>query len=159
MIELSIANMECLTKTPPSPKNTSNKYNFPFDLTGCFLAGGALTSHYTGKTTNDFDIYPKTKKDRDSIVETLFDEYHNYHASDRALTFVKDGETPIQVMIFDVFQSAQSIFDYFDFTVNMAAYDFDTDETIMDENFLVHNSQRYLHINPNTKYPYATVCA
>ncbi len=160
MIEFDTDICDVCEKFPPKPKPKTNTKNNDFGLPykGCFLAGGALTSRYTAKPVNDYDLYPKSVDDRAALIEALFDDgYYNYHSSDRALTFVADGIHPIQVMIFDVFPTADVIFDFFDFTINMAAIDLDTEEVILHDDFLTHNSQRYLHFNPATKFPYASM--
>ena len=129
----------------------------PHGLKKCFIAGGAITSLYTNKPINDFDIYPKSLEGREDAIRWAFDSgYWNCHVSSRALTFVnRDGDN-VQIMIFDTFETADKIFSQFDFTVCMGAFDLDAEKFILHEKFLLHCSQRFLSFNPNTRYPYAS---
>lgn len=130
-------------------------------LTGCFVAGGAITSIYTNKPINDFDIYPKHDEGLRNAILWAYEQsgYWCVDHSSRAMTFAKGdkGEYPnIQIMHFENFSTAQTIFDFFDFTVCMGAYDMDEKKFILHEQFLEHCSQRYLSFNRNTRYPYAS---
>lgn len=125
-------------------------------LKNCFVAGGAITSLYTNKPINDYDIYPKSVEAMENAIVTLFEDgYFCCHASSRALTFSKEEER-IQIMVFDTYETADKIFGFFDFTVCMGAFDIDTQKFILHDNFLIHCSQRFLSFNVNTKFPYAS---
>lgn len=124
------------------------------NLIGCYLAGGAITSIFTNQPINDYDIYPKSQEDlENSVIYLMEDGYFNVFASDKALSFVK-GETTIQIMLFDIFETPEKIFSCFDFTINMAALDIDKKEFTFHKDFLKHCSQRFLKFNINTKFPY-----
>lgn len=130
-------------------------------LKGCFVAGGAVTSIYTNKPINDFDIYPKSEEAlRDAILWAYEDSgYWCVDHSSRAMTFANGdkGENPnIQIMHFDTFETAEKIFECFDFTVCMGAYDLDEGKFVLHEQFLEHCSQRFISFNRNTRYPYAS---
>lgn len=57
----------------------------------CYLAGGAITSIFTNKDINDYDIFFKHKED---IVRFLYNEsYGTNFKSDYAITIAKDGKT------------------------------------------------------------------
>lgn len=125
-------------------------------LKNCFIAGGAITSLFTNKPINDFDIYPKSVTAREDAIRWMFESgYYCAHSSSRALTFVKD-EQQTQIMIFDTYETAEKIFDMFDFTVCMGAFDLDTEKFSTHEMFLLHCSQRFLQFNPKTNFPYAS---
>lgn len=125
-------------------------------LTGVFLAGGAITSLHTNKPINDWDLYPKSVAARNNAIHWLFESgYWCAHATNRALTFVQD-ECQIQLMLFDTFDTAEKIFECFDFTVCMGAFDLDSEEFTLHKKFLLHCSQRYLSFNPKTRFPYAS---
>lgn len=125
-------------------------------LKNCFIAGGAITSLFTNKPINDFDIYPKSIEAREDAIRWMFESgYYCAHSSTRAITFVKD-EQQTQIMIFDTYETAEKIFDMFDFTVCMGAFDLDAEKFITHEKFLLHCSQRFLQFNPNTSFPYAS---
>ncbi|PZP69520.1 MAG: hypothetical protein DI604_17945 [Delftia acidovorans] len=126
-------------------------------IPGAFAAGGAVTSVFTGKTINDVDVYFKS---REAFDYAIADAYENgwwcVSSSKRAVTFSDNGGTPVQFMHFDFFPNAQDIFNAFDFTVVMGALDFDSGEFIFHNDFLKHNSQRFLRFHPGTRYPLAS---
>lgn len=133
----------------------------PIGLTDCFIAGGSVLSLVTKSEISDYDIYPKSEEGFIEVVETLFDNNcFVVCVSDRAVTFkcndIKDstGERMIfQVMTFDYFPDAQSIFKNFDFTVCMAAFDCDTEEYFFDDMFWQDVASKSLRFNSGTKYP------
>lgn len=129
--------------------------SYPYDQ--AFVAGGAITSVFTAQPVNDADIYFKS---RAAFEEAVFQSYEEgfwcVDASKRAVTF-SDNQTYIyQLMHFDFFPTAQDIFNAFDFTINMAALDLDTGEFTFHDDFLKHNSQRFLRFNKGTRYPLAS---
>lgn len=127
-----------------------------YPIPGAFAAGGAVTSVFTGKPINDVDVYFKSREAFEYAVASAY-ENGNWcvSSSKRAVTFV-DGDNIIQFMHFDFFPTAQAIFDAFDFTVVMGALDFDTGEFAFHDDFLKHNSQRFLRFHPGTRYPLAS---
>lgn len=127
-------------------------------LTGCYVAGGAITSLYTNKPIADLDIYPKSHEALEGAIRWAFEDsgMWNTDASSRALTFGTREQTQVQIMHFDVFPSPKSIFDAFDFTCCMGAFDLDTEKFTLDKRFLEHCSQRFLSFNPGTRFPYAS---
>lgn len=137
----------------------------PFGLTRCFIAGGAVLSAATKKPIADYDVYPKDAQGREDVIAHLIEtNCFIVNISDRAITFKcnghydKDGNrTIIQVMILDLFPTAQEIFNLFDFTVCMAAYDCDLKEYIFHEDFYPDVASNTLRFNPNTKYPLASM--
>lgn len=124
---------------------------------GAFVAGGALTSVFTNHAISDVDIYFKTKEDFIRAVEQAYDEgMWCVAATDRAVTFVYRTSV-VQLMHFDFFPTAEAIFDAFDYTVNMAAYDIDQDKFTFSEDFFKHASQRFLRFHSGTRYPYGSL--
>lgn len=124
---------------------------------GAFIAGGALTSAFTNQPINDVDIYFKTEADFVEAVQQAYDEsMWCVSATDRAVTFAYDGKI-IQLMHFDYFADANAIFDAFDYTVSMAAYDIDKAEFVFHEDFMKHAAQRYLKFHSGTRYPYGSL--
>lgn len=122
-----------------------------------FIAGGALTSAFTGMGINDVDIYFKNKKAFMLAVEQAYDEsLWCVSATDRAVTFVRDN-CIIQLMHFDFFNTAEEIFDAFDYTVCMAAFDIDKQDFVFHEDFMKHASQRFLRFHSGTRYPYGSL--
>lgn len=128
-----------------------------FSPKGAFIAGGAITSVFTGKPINDVDFYFKSKDDFIEAVGLAYNEsLWCVAASDRAVTFV-NGDSIVQLMHFDFFPTAEAIFDAFDFTVCMAAYDLDKEEFVFHENFMKHAAQRHLSFHSGTRYPYGSL--
>jgi len=125
---------------------------------GFYLAGGALTSIFSGQPINDLDFYPKTHEDLRNGIYFIYNDlaYFNTFNSSRASTFVRDEEHPIQLMHYDSFPDAEKIFRHFDFTINMAAYDVDSGELFFHEDFFKDLSKRELSFNINTRYPYGS---
>lgn len=125
---------------------------------GAFIAGGALTSVFTGQHINDVDMYFKTKEDFLQAVCHAYDErLWCVAATDRAVTFMGRNNEVIQLMHFDFFETAEAIFDAFDYTVCMAAYDLDKEEFIFHDDFMKHSAQRFLRFHSGTRYPYGSL--
>lgn len=124
---------------------------------GAIIAGGALTSAFTGQPINDVDLYFKSKED---FIEAVAEAYESslwcVAATDRAITFVS-GDDVIQLMHFDFFEDAEAVFDAFDYTIVMAAYDIDKAEFVFHEDFFKHAAQRFLRFHSGTRYPYGSL--
>lgn len=140
------------------PKVSLITDNLPPEMSDCFVAGGAITSIYTNKPINDIDVYPKSYAAYECIIALMYESgYYCADHSERAVTFANGLNTPVvQIMHFDEFSSAEKIFECFDFTVCMGAYDMDKKEFILHDMFLEHCSQRVLCFNPKTRFPYAS---
>lgn len=122
-----------------------------------FIAGGALTSVFTAQPINDVDLYFKSKE---AFIEAVRDAYDNglwcVAASDRAITFAH-GDSVLQFMHFDFFETAEAIFDAFDFTACMAAYDLDAQTFVFHDDFFKHANQRYLKFHAGTRFPFGSL--
>ena len=116
----------------------------------CFLAGGAVTSIFTGKDINDFDLYFKSSTE---LYEFMTNE-HPYllFASDKAFTFKIDSNE-FQAIFFRYFDKAEDIFETFDFSCCMGAYDFKQEKFILHDDFILDNAQRTLRYNVKTSFP------
>lgn len=128
---------------------------------GCFIAGGAILSKITKQEINDYDIYPKSQEDAVNIITDLIEDGLFVVAySPKAITLksnemLSNGERQlVQVIIFDYFQNAQDIFNTFDFSVCMCAYDTDTEEYHFAENTILDIASRTITFNPNTRHPF-----
>lgn len=97
-------------------------------------------------------MYFKTKQDLGDFLYNEMDGNWIIANTDKAFLFKKDGKK-IQAIYFRYFDSAESIFDTFDFTVCMGAYDFDKEEFVLHQDFLRHNASRILKFNANTAFP------
>ncbi|MGL5329972.1 MAG: hypothetical protein ACRDD7_11935 [Peptostreptococcaceae bacterium] len=119
----------------------------------CFIAGGTITSLFCNRDINDIDVYFRSKKD---LAEFMYDniEYGKWIlAKTNKALLVKYKDIEVQLVWFDTFETAEEIFDTFDYTVCMGAFDFKTEEFILHKDFLQHNSQRILKYNSKTAYP------
>ena len=139
--------------------------------TKAILAGGALTSIFSGKEINDYDLYFRNKEDLILFVRNAFldedniedeDDFIEMEAyslictsqTDRSITFnVPNSNLKLQLIHFDYFENVSDIFKSYDFTINMCAFDFVHEQFIMEENFLIDIAQRRLTFNTGTKYP------
>lgn len=136
---------------------------YPFaGLENCFVAGGAILSAVTKSDVSDYDIYPKSTEAAIETIYYLMEEEGCFivNISDRAITLKsntvkndKDERVIVQVMMFDEFTSAERIFEFFDFTVCMAAFDCDTKEYVFHPDFWIDVAGKTIRFNPKTRYP------
>ena len=123
----------------------------------CIIAGGSITSLFTRNEINDIDIYFRSKESLINALKEIKGQSTIMAFTDKATMFVKDSsEYAYQFIHFKFFDNPQEIFDTFDFTVCMGAYDFKTEDFIFHPSFLTHNSQRLLKVNDKTAYPIMT---
>lgn len=113
------------------------------------LAGGAITSLFTRKPINDFDIYFRNE---DDAISALHDCGSIHSMSKKAVITISNGKM-IQLIYFKYFNTAHEIFESFDFTINMGAFDFATEQFVFHEDFFLHNTKRMLRFNPETAFP------
>lgn len=123
-----------------------------------FVAGGAITSLFTNKDINDIDIYFRDEKDLINFITEIYNNnYWIVSCTDKSILFQYKREDhnciDIQLIYFKYFKDAYEIFNTFDFTVNMGAFDFKTEEFVFHDDFLKHNSQRILKFNDKTAFP------
>lgn len=139
--------------------------------TNAILAGGALTSIFSGKEINDYDIYFRTKEDLIDFVRNIYCDEDNLDEdkfvdmaaytlvctsqTDRSITFSEpnNDKLKIQLIHFDYFENISDIFQSYDFTINMGAYDFKHEQFVFHHDFLTDIAQRRLNFNSGTKYP------
>lgn len=140
------------------------------------IAGGAITSLFTNNEINDFDIYFRSQREMEGFLLDMFnlgvefDDKGNFEViqshggsldthvypmgyTDKSVMFTAFQGHLLQVIAFDTFINPGQIFDKFDFSINMGAFDFSDDTWVFDINFLKDNSQRSLAFNPKTAFP------
>ena len=121
---------------------------------GCFLAGGAVNSAFTGRDIVDFDLYFKSEQTFRQAVEDAFDDgLWCAQASHRSVTFSDGGSTTLQFMHFEFFDSAAAVFDAFDFTICMGAWDTSAKEFVLHPDFLTDCAARRLRFHSGTRFP------
>lgn len=134
-------------------------FNYLGDLTdtlkryNCYVAGGTITSLFTNRDINDIDIYFRDEQSAIDFLYEVWKEGQWVTALTKKAIMLKYGELDIQLIFFKYFNSAEEIFDTFDFTINMGAYDFKLDQFVLHDDFLKHNSQRILRFNSKTAFP------
>lgn len=118
-----------------------------------YIAGGTVTSLFSNRDINDIDIY---FRDENSLVNFLYDIWDDRQfvlAHTKKATLLKYDDVEIQLVHFDYFADIDAIFDTFDFTVCMGAFDFADEQFHLHPDFLQHNSQRILKFNRHTAFP------
>lgn len=148
---------------------SDNVWEF-FKASNAIIAGGAITSVFTNKEVNDIDVYFRSEEDLFRALAAVFDESqytpddlidilgsHDliYNGKSQRTLMLKDKETEqnIQLMTFRYFDSPEDIFESFDYTVCMGAYDCTSGEFVFHADFFKHNAQRYLKFHTGTTYP------
>ncbi|MGE7840644.1 hypothetical protein ACQKNX_07625 [Lysinibacillus sp. NPDC093712] len=118
------------------------------------IAGGMISSLFTNKEINDVDVY---FRDYGSLYlfadQTLSGNHVVSHTSKATQFLTKGTEILVQIIHYRTYEKVEDIFNTYDFTVCMGAYDFEIEEFILHPDFLKHNSQRILRFNSNTSYP------
>ena len=144
-------------------KRLGDVYNL-LKETKCILAGGALTSLFSGKEINDWDIYCTSKESISEVFTSAWGVSESYYlgqfdlvvkfATERSLLCVgKNGGEKIQFIHYKTFKDAQDIFNSFDFEHCMAAYDFATEEFVFHPHFFKSLAQRKIVFNSETDFP------
>ena len=132
--------------------------------TKCVLAGGAITSLFTNREINDFDLYFTSKESLSQVFAQAFsvseDEFLSPYdliikfATKRSMLCVdKYGQQKLQFIHYKLHDNIESIFKSFDFEHVMGAFDFATEEFVLHENFMKTNSQRLMQFNSATDFP------
>lgn len=118
----------------------------------CYIAGGAITSIFTGAEINDIDVYFKNKKELFSCL--VQEDSFNYilHVSKKAIT-VNFSDIPVQFIFMNYYTKAENIFKDFDFTVCMGAFDLQKDKFILHNDFFKDLAKKQLIFNPKTAFP------
>ena len=101
----------------------------------CYIAGGAITSLFTGKDINDIDIYFKDKAELFRALYENFSSEYIIYVSKKAITFKVSNQETIQFIYMNYYDKAEDIFDDFDFTICMGAFDIQKDIFILHEDF------------------------
>ena len=127
------------------------------------LAGGAITSLMTGKEVNDWDLYFTNQQAVGNVLAEVYgfselDDIGRYtlqlcNATDRSFLTQTNTQDKLQFIHYAVHENIDSIFNSFDFTACMGAYDFATEEFIFHPDFFKANAQRSLDFNKGTDFP------
>jgi dihydrofolate reductase len=128
--------------------------------TNAILAGGAITSLFTGRKISDWDLYFRTKEDLEKCEKFFQSKGTRVFVTARSATYsIKNQKTPYQIITYLEKLSGEpnDIFAKFDFTICMGAYDFKGDAFVFAPEFWKHLAQRRLVFNIGTLYPIVSV--
>ena len=102
------------------------------------IAGGSIRSIFCNDEINDFDIYVKSQDNLIKLLKELYDNCFMLCHTDKATLFKTkdDNELMLQVIHLSYFSSPQKVFNMFDFTACMGAYDFKHEEFELSDGFL-----------------------
>lgn len=129
----------------------------PIVFEGSWIAGGAITSVFSDQKINDYDYYFKDQKSFEDAIHSCYDaNMWCCSITHRAVTF-KSYDDTIQLMLFDWFNSPSEIFDAFDFTCCMGAYDHKSKTFIFHSDFMPAVSDRRLTFHSGTRFPIASL--
>jgi hypothetical protein len=138
-----------------------------------FIAGGAILSIFTGKKINDYDLYFLTNEDANNFTKDLklvdkktdwakfgnrerinLESYKNkinIFETDNSVTFIHKGQ---KYQIINAFYlPMEELFNKYDFTVCMAAYDVLNEKFLLHDRFLMDATEKRLVFNIGTEYP------
>lgn len=130
----------------------------------CILAGGAITSIFSGAEVMDYDLYFTDKEGLSRLIAQVFGVSEEDHispfdliakfATNRSMLCVdKYNKNKLQFIHYKIFKDAHDIFNSFDFEHVMGAFDFATEEFVFHDNFFKSLAQRNIVFNPNTDFP------
>lgn len=128
------------------------------------LAGGAITSIFSGSEVMDYDLYFTDKEGLSRLVAEVFGVSEEVYispfdlivkfATNRSMLCIdKYSKNKLQFIHYKVFKDAHDIFNSFDFEHVMGAFDFATEEFVFHDNFFKSLAQRNIVFNPNTDFP------
>lgn len=120
----------------------------------CIIAGGTITSIFNNREINDIDVYFKSINDLENLLEDIWDSSQwIVSQTEKALMIKYNHDKLVQFIYFDFFEKTKKIFETFDFTVCMGAFDFEKEEFIFHDDFFKHNCEKLLKFNDKTSFP------
>ena len=117
------------------------------------IAGGAITSVFTNRPINDIDVYLRSEEDFLKLICQISNTQTRIVDFTKKAVLLLQGESKVQLVVFDYFQDAAAVFDAFDFTCVMGAYDMRVDQFRFHPEFFYANSTRTLKFHTGTRYP------
>lgn len=117
-----------------------------------FVAGGAITSTVLGTEINDLDIYAKDKLSTLKLLKFMDEKSNLMSVTDKSVLGNHSG-TNINIVYLDTYPTAEHIFQSFDFTIVMAAWDSETETITHHPDYLYDVAKRRIVFNPKTKFP------
>lgn len=123
------------------------------------IAGGAITALFTGQKIRDWDIYFRNAKDCEQAKTWFSLNGTLANQTDTSMSYhLGKQEKPYQLIVMpELFGDPKTIFNYYDFTVCMAAYQFfengNDERFVFGDDFFKHISQRRLVFHTGTMFP------
>lgn len=119
----------------------------------CILAGGAIRCAVAKEEIRDYDIYFRSEESFLEFYEDFMQRGCTICAiTNKAISFQVNG-IACQAIFTDYFKDPKDIFELYDFTVCMGAYDFKGCEFVFDNRFWQDHTMKAIRYNPATKYP------
>lgn len=123
----------------------------------CYIAGGAITSIFSGSVINDYDIYFNTENAYKEFLLKIPSEYKLEWSTDNAKSY-KIGKETFQLISKASFMGEpKDILSLFDFTICMGAFSFKETKFYLCDKFLKDLSCKELIVNIKGFYPLATL--
>jgi hypothetical protein len=129
-------------------------------LTGAFVAGGAITSVFSGAAIKDYDIYFGSAGNCSALMQWLrqqmcADSSKATHAvsTDCAETWKRFGNTYQLIKMPEMMGEPRDVITKFDFTICQGAYRFNDESFVCSPTFMRHLAQRRLVFNVSAGYP------
>lgn len=101
-----------------------------------YIAGGTITSLFSNNPVNDIDLYFRDEESLSELIEEIYDDSNDWvNALTSKALLVRVDDKEIQMIHFKYFEKAEEIFDTFDYTVCMGAFDFESEQFVLHEDF------------------------
>ena len=119
------------------------------------LAGGAITALFSGERIRDWDIYFRFSEDRDKAEVAFLREGRLTFSTDLARTYKWGQRQKVFQLIHsqELSGEPEQIFEHYDFTICMAAYDFVNKTFVFHPDFFKHLALRRLVFHHKTLFP------
>lgn len=127
------------------------------------IAGGSIRSIFCKEDIHDIDVYFRDEESfryvatalKSNVVVSITDKQMSYIYK----SYGYDGKEPfvVQLINFKYYEEATDIFDTFDFHCCMGAYDFEKEDFVLDDSFLLDNASKTITFNSGTSFPIVTL--
>lgn len=155
--ETTVVNLDNSTTT--SKKPIGSDIFKEMESLELLLCGGAINSIFSGKEINDLDFYMQNPHKKEECVAFLQKHFPIVAGNSiNAITFKrKNGRRVYTAQLITRFAgSPKEIFDWFDFTITHAAYNFADQQFHFGDRFFQDLAKRVLVYSGHSRYP---ICA
>ena len=128
------------------------------------IAGGSIRSIFCKEDIHDIDVYFRDEESfryvatavRGSSIVSITDKQISYLY--KSWADASSGEPfVLQLINFKYYEEATDIFETFDFHCCMGAYDFEKEDFVLDDSFLLDNASKTITFNSGTSFPIVTL--